>query len=107
MTIEQTIEIPANGWIHLDIPPELAGANGKVVVTAQFPTAKTEATARQQRTERYLAARQRLRELCKNSKLTSDDFLEQRRKDKELEDRLDVLHEEERRHAREQKQVRE
>jgi hypothetical protein len=46
---------------------------------------------------KFRAARQRLRELCKNSKLTSDDFLKQRRKDKEMEDRLDALHEEERR----------
>jgi hypothetical protein len=34
MTIEQTIEIPANGWVHLDLPPELAGTSGKVVITA-------------------------------------------------------------------------
>jgi hypothetical protein len=90
MTIEKTVEIPANGWIHFDIPPEWAGASGKVVINASFPAVGAETTARQQRTERYLAARQRLRELCKNSKLTSDDFLEQRRKDKELENRLDA-----------------
>jgi hypothetical protein len=40
-------------------------------------------------------------------RLTSDDFLEQRRKDRELEDRLDALHEEERRLARERRQGRE
>ncbi|MDR3248510.1 MAG: hypothetical protein LBT39_06970 [Treponema sp.] len=34
MTIEQTIEIPANGRVHLDLPPEMAGTSGKVVVTA-------------------------------------------------------------------------
>jgi hypothetical protein len=38
---------------------------------------------------------------------SSDDFLEQRRKDNELENRLDALHEEERRLAREQRQGRE
>jgi hypothetical protein len=101
MTIEQIIEVPANGWIHLDIPSELAGASGKLVFTTQFPTAEAEAASRKQRTEQYLAARQRLRELCKDSKLTSDDFLEQRRKDKELEDQLEALHEEERRLVRE------
>jgi hypothetical protein len=78
MTIEQTIEIPANGWVHLDIPPEWAGARGQVVITALFP-AGDEAKAR------FRAARQKLQELCEDSKLTSDAFLEQRRKDARLE----------------------
>jgi hypothetical protein len=103
MTIEQTIEIPADGWIHLDIPPELVGTSGKVVVTAEAATA--EAT-HHRLTEQQRAA---IEECCGIAKrmgfrLTSDDFLEQRRKDRELEDRLDALHEEERRQARERRQ---
>jgi hypothetical protein len=63
----------------------------------------------QQRTERYRVAIKNCRGLAKRMgcRLTSDDFLEQRRKDKELEDRLDALHEEERRQSREQRQGRE
>jgi len=101
MTIEQTIEIPANGWVHLDLPPELAGTSGKVVITA--PAAKT--TLRSHLTERQRAAVEKCRGLARRmgSLLTSHDFLEQRRKDKELEDRLDALHEEERRRSREQR----
>jgi tetratricopeptide (TPR) repeat protein len=41
MTIEQTIEIPANGWVHLDLPPELAGVSGKAVIIAPVTPAET------------------------------------------------------------------
>jgi hypothetical protein len=62
-----------------------------------------------QRTERYRAAIENCWGLAKRMgcTATSDDFLEQRRKDKELEDQLDALHAEERRQAREQRQGRE
>jgi hypothetical protein len=105
MMIEQTVEIPANGWIHFDIPPEWAGASGKVVINASFPAVEDE-TPRHRLTERQRAAIENCCGIAKRMgcRLTSDDFLEQRRKDKELEDRLDALHEEERRHDREQRQ---
>jgi hypothetical protein len=33
--IEQTIEIPADGWVHFDVPPEYsAGTSAKVLITA-------------------------------------------------------------------------
>ncbi|MDR3343795.1 MAG: hypothetical protein LBT14_13650 [Treponema sp.] len=94
MTIEQTIEIPANGWIHLDIPPEWAGASGKVVINALSPVVEAEAVPRHRLTEGQRAA---IEECCSLAKrmgctATSDDFLEQRCKDKELEDRLDARH---------------
>jgi hypothetical protein len=106
MTIEQTIEIPANGWIHLDIPPELAGASGNVVITVLAPNVEAETVPRHRLTERQRAAIENCCGLAKRlgCTATSDDFLEQRRKDKELEDRLDALHEEERRQARTQRQ---
>jgi hypothetical protein len=125
MTIEKQVRIPANRHIHMDVDftlPE-AWTPGEVISLLIRPIPQTESTveetaARQRLMEKlpplsedearakFRAARQRLRELCKNSKLTSDDFLEQRRKDKELEDRLDALHEEERRQSREQRQGR-
>jgi hypothetical protein len=132
MTIEQTIEIPANGWVHLDTPPEWAGVSGHVVITALFPAGDEVSPAgmsfpsfrefneglgtrsehiprhhagdadSQERTERYRAAIENCCGLAKRMgcTATSDDFLEQRRKDNELENRLDALHEEERRLAK-------
>jgi hypothetical protein len=102
MMIEQTVEIGENGWFHLDFQTEYpAGTSAKVVVTAPADTGPRNRLAEQQR-----AAIEKCWGLAKRmgSRLTSDDFLEQRRKDKELEDRLDALHEEERRRSREQRQ---
>jgi hypothetical protein len=104
MTIEQTVEIGKNGWFHLDLHTEYpAGTSAKVVVTAP---ADAKAAPHNHLTERQRAAIVKCRGLAKRmgSRLTSADFLEQRRKDKELEDRLDASHEEERRRSREQRQ---
>jgi len=43
MTIEQTVEIPENGWFHLDLHTEYpAGTSAKVVITAPVATVKAE-----------------------------------------------------------------
>jgi hypothetical protein len=91
MTIEQTIEIPANGWFHLDLPPELAGTNGKIVIIAPAAPTGVEAAPRRL-TEQQWSAIEKCRGLAKRlgSRLSSDDFLEQRRKDRELEDQRDT-----------------
>jgi hypothetical protein len=89
IAIQQTVEIPANGWVHLDIPPEWAGASGNVVVTALFP-------AVDETKIKFSAARQKLRELCKDSKLTVDSFLAMKHADRVLEAAIDKRLSEER-----------
>jgi hypothetical protein len=83
MTIEQTIEIPANGWVHLDLPPELAGTSGKVVVTA--PVAPVEAESVPRRMS-YREAIERCRGIAKGSGFTSERLFEDRRRDNEMEE---------------------
>jgi hypothetical protein len=81
MTIEQTIEIPANGWVHLDLPPEYpAGTSAKVVVTLLESAASA--------TPHRGSHREAIEQCWGIAKgvLSSDEFLEMRRKDKKLED---------------------
>jgi len=78
MTIEQTIEIPANHRIFLDLPLELPLGKAKVTVTPQ--PEKSTVTSH--------AAVANLRGLAKKmgSTLTVEDFLAMRREDLLLEE---------------------
>jgi hypothetical protein len=101
MMIEQTVEIPADGWIHLDVPPEWVGASGKVVISTLFPamvireieavelTKKLPPSPKDEARVKFRAARQKLRELCKDSKLTVDGFLAMKHADRVLETAID------------------
>ena len=73
MTIEQTIEIPANHRIFLDLPPELPIGKAKITITLQ---------AEKQTANAYKAI-ENLRGLAQKlgSTLTVEDFLEMRRED--------------------------
>jgi len=78
MTIEQTVTIPADHRISLDLPPELPVGKARITITSQ--------------TEKYSADAHRaiknLRGLAKKmgSTLTVDSFLEMRREDLRLEE---------------------
>jgi hypothetical protein len=111
MTIEQTVEIPASlasegkRRLTIDVPPEVPA--GRVVLTfTPAETAKPAAAGKGRLTQAQREAIENCRGLAKRlgSAATSSDFLEQRRKDHELEDRLDALHEEERRLDRARRQ---
>jgi hypothetical protein len=86
MTIEQTVEIPANHRITLEVPREVPV--GRVLLTftpAVSPDAEMPDTPK----ARSRAARQKLRELCKDSKLTVDSFLAMKHADRLLEAAID------------------
>jgi len=78
MTIVQTVQIPANRRIYLDLPPELPVGKAKVTVTSQaeMPSTGVYETATN------------LRGLAKKmgSTLTVERFLEMRQEDLRLEE---------------------
>jgi len=78
MTITQTVEIPANRQIFLDLPPELPLGKAKVTVTPQIETPADDV---------YETAA-KLRGLAKKmgSTLTVERFLEMRQEDLHLEE---------------------
>jgi hypothetical protein len=81
MTITQTVDIPADRRITLEVPREVPP--GKTVLTFTSAEAFDPEKAREAiRNCSGLAKRLGI-------SLSSDEFLEMRRKDKELEDRLD------------------
>ena len=78
MTIEQTIEVPANRLITLEVPPQIpAGATAHFEVI-WFPVKKA--------VNNFDTALEKIRDLCKDSSITVDSFLEMRRHDNELEE---------------------
>ena len=78
MIITQTVEIPANRRIFLDLPPELPLGKAKVTVTPQIETPSDNA---------YEAV-EKLRGLAKKmgSTITVERFLEMRQDDLRLEE---------------------
>jgi hypothetical protein len=82
MSVTQTVEIPANRRITLEVPPEVPV--GRVILTftpAVSPDFDTTDTPR----ARNKAAWEKLRELTKDSKLTVESFLEMKNADRALE----------------------
>jgi len=88
MTITQTVEIPADRRLTIDVPPEIPA--GKAVLTFK-PVFEAPFIDPIEAIERCSGIAKQL-----GCTLSSDGFLAMRRKDKELEDRLDALHEEQR-----------
>ncbi|MDR1128854.1 MAG: hypothetical protein LBL20_06040 [Treponema sp.] len=80
MTIEQTVEIPADHRLMIEVPPEIPA--GKVVLAF---TPAGEAGPRRRLTERQRAAIEKCRGIAKGV-LSSDESLEMRREDFELEE---------------------
>jgi len=79
MTIEQTVEIPADRRIILEVPPQIPAGTTACFEVIWFPQKKT--------ANDFKDALNDIRELCKDSSLTVDSFLEMRRRDNELEER--------------------
>ena len=78
MTIEQTVEIPASRRLVLEVPPEIPPGRAVIAFTP-VPAPQRRTTAEAIEYCRGLAKRL-------GCTATSDDFLEQRRRDRELED---------------------
>jgi len=78
MTITQTVEIPANRQIFLNLPPELPLGKAKVTVTPQIETPS----------DRAYETATKLRGLAKKmgSTMTVERFLEMRQEDLRLEE---------------------
>ncbi|MDR1909938.1 MAG: hypothetical protein LBQ35_08520 [Spirochaetaceae bacterium] len=83
MTIEQTIEIPADRRITLEVPREIPA--GRVMLT--FTPAPPDPFASDKAKSR--AARKKLRKLCENSTLTVESFLAMKDADRVLEAAID------------------
>jgi hypothetical protein len=108
---EDRLENSAEDISPADMPfPRFRGSNEGLETWDEYAARRRAGNTDSHRlTERQRAAIEECCGIAKRMGITaaSDDFLEQRRKDKELEDRLDALREEERRQAREQRQGRE
>ncbi|MDR3200392.1 MAG: hypothetical protein LBT68_02935 [Spirochaetales bacterium] len=86
MAIEQTVEIPANRRITLEVPPEVPV--GKVILTFA-PAVSPDFDATNTLRAKNKAAWEKLRELTKDSKLTVERFLEMKNADRVLEAAID------------------
>ena len=86
MTIEQTVEIPADHRLTLEVPPEIPA--GKAVIAFTAVSADLRSATQPTRRRTTAEAIEYCRGLAKRlgCTATSDDFLEQRRRDRELED---------------------
>jgi hypothetical protein len=86
MTIEQTVEIPADHRLTLDVPREIPPGTAVIAFT---PVPASERSVAQPARRRTTAeAIEHCHGLARRlgCTATSDDFLEQRRRDRELED---------------------
>jgi hypothetical protein len=83
MVIEQIVEIPADRRITLEVPREIPA--GRVLLT--FTPAPSDSFAAGK--SKFRAARQKLRELCRESTLTVESFLAMKDTDRVLEAAID------------------
>jgi hypothetical protein len=79
MVVEQTVEIPVSHRLTINVPHEIPA--GKVILTFTPVSTDPFAVVR----AKNKAAREKLRELCKDSKLTVDSFLAMKHADRVLE----------------------
>jgi len=78
MTITQTVEIPADRRIIFNLPCEIPAGTTAHFELIWFPVKKT--------TNNFNTTLEEIQELCKDSSLSVDSFLEMRRQDNELEE---------------------
>jgi len=78
MTTIQTVEIPANRRITLEVPPQIPAGTTASFEVIWFPINKM--------ANNLDSALERIWALCKDTSITVDCFLEMRRHDKELEE---------------------
>jgi hypothetical protein len=77
MTIEQTVEIPADHRLVLDLPPEIPAGKAKAALTLTFETPLRRDIAKS------------FRGILKGRGISLDRFIEMQREDKALEDEID------------------
>ena len=78
MTITQTVEIPADRRITLEVPSQIPAGETARFEVIWFPQEKVNNSLD--------TALEKIWGLCKDSSITVDSFLEMRRQDKELEE---------------------
>jgi hypothetical protein len=81
MTIEQTVEIPADHRLYIDVPPYIP--EGKATITFSIAPANSGGVSQNPETWRSF------RGIFKGSGGTAADFLKRMRADRELEDEID------------------
>jgi hypothetical protein len=81
MTIEQTVEIPANHRLYIDVPPYIP--EGKAMITLSIAPVNSDGASQSTKTWRSF------RGIFKGSGVTVADFLKRMRADRELEDEID------------------
>ncbi|MDR1447302.1 MAG: hypothetical protein LBI90_10455 [Treponema sp.] len=91
MTIEQTVEIPASHRLTIEVPPEIPAGRATIVVIAGsnrllWRSGDQEPDEAKQRRFSPKEAVEKCWGIAKKSGLSSDRFLEMKRKDKERED---------------------
>jgi len=86
MTVTQTVEIPASRRLTIDVPREVPPGPAVLVLN---PAAKPLITAREKQKAMEAIEHCDGLFLRLGISLSTDEFLELRRRDKELEDRLD------------------
>jgi hypothetical protein len=78
MTIEQTIEIPANRRITFDVPPQIPTGSTARLELIWFP--------QRNKADEFKSSLEKIRKLCKDAPISVDSFLEERRRDNEIEE---------------------
>ena len=79
MTIEQTVEVPADRRLYFDVPREIpVGATARFEIH-WFP--------RKEAVNSLDTALKEIWALCKDAPITVDSFLEERRRDNEIEEK--------------------
>jgi hypothetical protein len=87
MTFKQTVEIPEDRRLTIEIPREFPAGAATLAFTPKpaSPADKKAAQARLQETE-LKAAIARLQDLAKDFRFSSEDLFEERRKDREMDE---------------------
>jgi hypothetical protein len=88
MTIEQTIEIPESHRISIQVPSEVPVGRAKILI---FPELAAKKPVKHRAKKSLDETLERIWSMTKDSTLTSDKFLEMKRKDLELENALDPM----------------
>jgi hypothetical protein len=81
MTIEQTVEIPVDHRLYIDVPPYIP--EGKATITFSIAPANSKGASQSAKTWRSF------RGIFKGSGGTVSDFLKRMRADRELEDEIE------------------
>jgi hypothetical protein len=78
MTIEQTVEIPANRQITFDVPPQIPTGTTARLELIWFP--------QRNKADEFNTTLEKIWELCEDVPISVDSFLEERRQDNDIEE---------------------